>query len=124
MQYNDLSWINKEKILEYYGQWLSEDVGLLFCKIQGTDYSYYVGKASKRGNDVYRYKTLRRWEIFRKGLKKKRFFDIRAKFGKTRALFITLTYKAEGHFADAWKDIGKMWNTFIYPEIVVFPLVF
>ena len=76
---------------------------------------YIAVKSAKRGNDVYSYRTQRRFEGLEK-LPDVVFFDVkdRSLIHSTRMLFITLTYRRDISLYNAWKRrVSEDWNRFI-----------
>jgi len=71
-------------------------------------------KASKRGNDVYRNRVMKRFDELLK-MPDIKFFEYkdRSKKHKTNLVYITTTLKRTVSLVDAWVDIGFLFNQFI-----------
>ncbi len=114
------------RIIDLYKQWVTEDVFMMLEKTtMGIDLAEirhfvmdsidYCVKASKRGNDVYRNRTLGRIEsIIFHGDEYFSTKDTSRNF-KTNALWLTLTHSTRdnGMIKDAWNSLGEHWNKFI-----------
>jgi len=103
-----------EGLVCFYNAWRSFNEYILLERIEGDQRSFHAVKCSKRGNDVYWWRTNRRLQ----GLKDRedvQFFNPKDRgLKKTRAVFVTLTYDTKiGSVYDAWEDHGSCWNRWI-----------
>ena len=71
-------------------------------------------KASKRGNDVYNWRLAKRLNLVN-NLPNITFFGWkdRSKRHKTRALFVTLTYRRDLRLDEAWEQVGNDFNRWV-----------
>lgn len=111
-----------EDVTDLFTSWLDEDTYLLmeereefddYTKDDKTD--RYGVKASKRGNSVYRERTLERFEEIRGVLPDAQFFNPKEKHDvkRTPAFFVTLTYDTDHKdLVRAWDDVGEDYNRF------------
>lgn len=104
------------ELVDLYRKWRDYDEYLVFrvTDTQKDQVSYKMVKGAKRGNDVYAWrlrKKLGRYQV-RDPVE---FFNDknRSKRHKTKALFVTLTYKQGGLLGEAWECIGEDWNRWI-----------
>ncbi len=105
-----------EAIMKQYLVWVDYVEYLIFRKENRYTYemSWKAVKASKRGNDVYAWRLKKRIQKMY-DLPEISFFNRkdRSKRQKTKALFITLTYRRDGRIDTAWEDVGVDYNRWI-----------
>lgn len=78
------------------------------------DVKYKVSKASKRGNDIYRWRLNKRLKILEKAKPLTIGYHLRGYARKiSKALFVTLTYHHGISLYEAWKDVGIHYNRWI-----------
>lgn len=102
-----------EKIIDAFTYWSNLVVYLVLRRenIHTNEKTYKMAKAAKRGNDVYCAKLRRRLNHLYK-LPKIEFFNYkdRNKIQKTRAIFVTLTYRRDLRLDEAWEQVGSDFN--------------
>lgn len=103
-------------MLGLYETWVRQDEGLVIQLQYGSDRNFEkftVGvKASKRGNDVYRWRVSQKLDLLKEALERSGIIVGK----KTNALFITLTTNPilfDKNPSYAWKKIGERWNRFL-----------
>jgi hypothetical protein len=109
-----------DRATDCYTDWVQEDTYLLMEeKEKFDDYTKsdkverYGVKAAKRGNAVYRKRTLERFEEVRSVLPDVQFFnpDDRG-IQHTPAFFVTLTYDSSNRLVESWDEVGEDYNRF------------
>lgn len=96
-----------------YLSWLSDTVWIILSKKDEPNRRIAV-RASKRGNDIYRERISKKFEIAEKNLKKFIRTEKRGKRTYTNALFVTLTIDPHGmSLVEAWKKAPKEFNRWI-----------
>ncbi len=102
-----------ERIIEAFTYWSSFVEYLVFRRenIHTFEKDYRMAKAAKRGNDVYSAKLRKRLSHLY-NLPQVEFFDYkdRSRIHKTRAIFVTLTYRRDLRLYEAWEQIGSDFN--------------
>jgi len=105
-----------DKIIDIFIYWSKFVEYLIFRKENVYTYEkeYKAVKAAKRGNDVYSWKLKKRLRYLY-NLPKIEFFNFkdRSNSQKTRAIFITLTYRRDLHIDEAWEQVGSDYNRWI-----------
>lgn len=134
----------KSDLLRTYRMWKDTDEYIAFEKgYEGIDpfcqsVTYVssgegmVAKSSKRGNDVYRNRISKRLQPLLDYTTSHRDYDF-SRNTHTRAIFLTLTFDANGYYGgkplsmgEAWDSLSSDWNIFItrlrqiYGEVSVF----
>jgi len=102
-----------ERIMEDFIKWSSCNEYLIFRKenIYTYEKEYKAVKAAKRGNDVYVWKLDKRLKHLY-NLPNVEFFNSkdRNKVQRTKALFVTFTFRREMRLDRAWEEVGKYFN--------------
>jgi hypothetical protein len=107
-----------EKIVDEFIYWSQFDEYLVFRKEHTLGKTFEIKfkavKASKRGNDVYSWKLKKRLNALY-NLPKIEFFNFkdRNRRQRTRAIFVTLTYRRDIRIDEAWDLIGADYNRWI-----------
>jgi len=105
-----------DKIIDIFIYWSKFVEYLIFRKenIYTYEKEYKAVKAAKRGNDVYSWKMKKRLRHLY-NLPRIEFFNFkdRSRVQKTRAIFITLTYRRVLHIDEAWEQVGLDYNRWI-----------
>lgn len=104
---------NLEQIIADFIYWSTFVEYLVFRKQNIYTYQneYKMIKAAKRGNDVYSAKLRNRLKHLY-NLPQIEFFNFkdRESIQRTRAIFVTLTYRRDLRLDEAWEQIGKDFN--------------
>lgn len=118
--------INLDEVKDIYDEWRKDDEYILLRGIETyyqsnlnnektekvNDFVYRFIKASKRGNDVYRYLIKQKFKQF-ENIEDIEFFRDEFTRKKTKILFITLTYDVKESTAiESWYKIPIMFNLF------------
>ena len=102
-----------EKIIEAFIYWSNLVVYLVLRRenIHTNEKDYRMAKAAKRGNDVYSAKLRKRLNYLY-NLPQIEFFNYkdRNRIQKTRAIFVTLTYRRDLRLDEAWEQVGSDFN--------------
>ena len=102
-----------EKIINAFTYWSNFTEYLVFRRenIHTFEKTYKMAKAAKRGNDVYSAKLRKRLNHLY-NLPKIEFFNFkdRNRIQKTRAIFVTLTYRRDLRLDEAWEQVGSDFN--------------
>ena len=103
-----------DHILEQYRYWVAEEKYMVLSREDAEGIKLFGVKLSKRGNDVYRGRTYKRFKEVVESLKEVSFFNPKDRgIKKTKALFLSLSYDTKlGSWQDAWINIGKEFNRF------------
>ena len=105
-----------ERIIEAFIYWSTFVEYLVFRRenIHTCEKTYKMAKTAKRGNDVYSAKLRKRLNHLY-NLPQIEFFDYkdRSRIQKTRAIFVTLTYRRDLRLDEAWEQIGSDFNRWI-----------
>lgn len=105
-----------EAIKRAFVEWSTFNECLIFRKenIYTSKKEWRAVKAAKRGNDVYAWRLKKRLEHLR-STPDVRFFNHkdRSRRHKTRALFVTLTYKRDERLDVVWEEVGRDYNRWI-----------
>jgi len=102
-----------DRIIEAFIEWATFNEYLIFRKenVHTYEKEYKAVKAAKRGNDVYAWKLGKRLKhLF--NLPEFEFFNPkdRNKVQKTKALFMTFTFRREISLDQAWEEVRKYFN--------------
>ena len=105
------------EIVERHGNWIKEDKYMILTRWNKEKWinEVFAVKCSKRGNDVYKTRVLRRFSGLSALSEKLVFFNPKSRGKKTtKALFTTLTFDTKlCSFQDAWTNIGVQFNKFM-----------
>lgn len=118
--------IKWEQVVELFQKWRNQnEYGVLDQIQEDGGRKLILFKLAKRGNDVYRFRLLKRLEPF---LRNKQF---KLKLAEMHGCFITLTFNPEWvreygvwDKVVAWKEISKRWNLFLTKLRKKFPYLF
>lgn len=99
-----------------YDHWVTFDKYLILTR--RNNYTYETStlgiKCSKRGNEIYAKRTLKRFLTWCKRIPNVTFYHPYQDNKTTQALFITLTYDTKlCDYRTAWERIAKEWNLFM-----------
>lgn len=99
---------------DLYIDWRDYATGMILRDRLDTQLYKFV-KASKRGNDVHRFRTKRRFDRFAQVVKNQVYYDFRdrSKPQTTGAFFVSLTYARDLPLAQAWLQASADFNRFI-----------
>ncbi|MCW4048931.1 MAG: hypothetical protein NWE89_04260 [Candidatus Bathyarchaeota archaeon] len=107
---------DREKIIDAFTYWPNFVEYLVFRKenIYTYEKEYKMAKTAKRGNDVYSAKVRKRLNYLY-NLPQIEFFNYkdRNRVQKTRAVFVTLTYRRDDPLDILWKEVGRDFNRWI-----------
>lgn len=102
-----------DRIIEAFIEWATFNEYLIFRKenVYTHKKKYKAIKAAKRGNDVYAWKLDKRLKHLY-NLPEIEFFNPkdRNRVQKTRALFMTFTFRRKMSLDKSWEEIGKYFN--------------
>ena len=102
-----------DRIIEAFIEWATFIEYLIFRRenVYTHEKKYKAVKAAKRGNDIYAWK-LGKWLKHLYNLPDIEFFNPkdRNKVQKTRALFMTFTFRRKMSLDQAWEEVGKLFN--------------
>jgi hypothetical protein len=105
-----------EQIIDYFIEWTTTKEYLIFRRenIHTHKKDYKAVKAKKRGNDVYAWDLSKRLKPLY-DLPEIEFFNYKDRNSdqKTRAVFVTLTYRRDVSLDEAWYLVGKDFNRWI-----------
>ena len=106
-----------KEIVDRHGSWVKNDKYMILARWNKKKWinDFFAVKCSKRGNDVYKTRVLRRFSGLSALSEKLVFFNPKSRGKKTtKALFTTLTYDTKlCSFQDAWIKIGVQFNKFM-----------
>jgi hypothetical protein len=96
------------EIISHYQEWVKDGRYMIMTRLNGFENETFAVKCAKRGNNVYRSRTRRRFEGLSSMAEDLVFFNPRDRGPKeTRALWVTLTYDSKlCSFREAWIKIG------------------
>jgi hypothetical protein len=112
-----------EGLKNFYREWRDFDEFVVlqrqFEEFRQTKRKTIAVKCSKRGNDVYRWRTKKRFQDLRVflSLNKKKadieFFNFNDVRPKVRVVFVTLTWIGQGSIIEAWERVSPKFNKWI-----------
>jgi hypothetical protein len=105
-----------DRVTKLFIEWATLNQYLIFRKdnIFTHERTYKAVKGAKRGNDVYAWRVRKALEHLRK-LPDHKFFNSKDRNGvhRTKAVFITLTYRRFLRIDEAWERVGEDFNRWI-----------
>ncbi len=105
-----------DRVIDDFTYWSNLVVYLVLRRenIHTHENTYKMAKAAKRGNDVYSAKLRKRLNHLY-NLPQREFFNFkdRNRRHKTRAVFVTLTYRRDLRLDEAWENIGSDYNRWV-----------